>query len=46
VGDKVFETEFLSQRALRLLEDPDESEISALQVSQVEKNKEILSTAE
>jgi phosphoglycerol transferase MdoB-like AlkP superfamily enzyme len=46
VGDKVFETEFLSPGELRMLEAPDESEIAALQVSQVEKNDEILSTAE
>jgi hypothetical protein len=46
VGDKVFETEFLSPGALRVLEDVDEDEVAALQVSQVEKNNEILSSTE
>jgi phosphoglycerol transferase MdoB-like AlkP superfamily enzyme len=46
VSDKVFETEFLSPGELRVLDKPDADEIAALQVSQVEKNDEILSTAE
>jgi phosphoglycerol transferase MdoB-like AlkP superfamily enzyme len=45
-GDKVFETEFLSPGALRLLETPDPEEVAELRISQVEKNNEILSTTE
>jgi hypothetical protein len=46
VDDKVFKTEFLSPSTLKLLEDVDPEEAAELRVSQVEKNKEILSTAE
>ncbi|MDR2770996.1 MAG: LTA synthase family protein [Clostridiales Family XIII bacterium] len=46
VGDKIFETEFLSPQLLRLSEELTPEEAAALQISQVEKNNEILSTAE
>jgi hypothetical protein len=46
VGDEILETDFLSPQALRLLVDLTPEEAAALRVSQVEKNDEILSTAE
>jgi hypothetical protein len=46
IGDKVFETEFLSPQSLKLLEDVSPEDAAVLQVSQVEKHDEILSTAE
>jgi phosphoglycerol transferase MdoB-like AlkP superfamily enzyme len=46
VDGKTIETEFLSPKTLRLLERPDPDEIAALRVSQVEKNREILSVTE
>jgi phosphoglycerol transferase MdoB-like AlkP superfamily enzyme len=46
VGDTIFETEFLSPQTLRLFAELTPEELAALQVSQVEKNNEILSTAE
>jgi hypothetical protein len=46
LGNRVLETEFLSPGELKLLEDVTPEEAAELQVSQVEKRNEILSTTE
>jgi phosphoglycerol transferase MdoB-like AlkP superfamily enzyme len=46
LGDEVLDTIYLSPTVLKLLEDVDPADVVKLKVSQVEKNKEILSTTE
>lgn len=46
IKDKVLDTIFLGPSVLGLLEEVDSQDVSQMKVSQVEKNKEILSTTE
>ena len=46
INEKVLDTIFLGPSILGLLEDVDPKNVSEMKVSQVEKNKEILSTTE
>ena len=46
MGDKVLDTIYLGPSILGLLEEVDKEDVSKMKVSQVEKNKEILSTTE
>ncbi len=46
IGDEVLDTIFLGSTVLGLLEEVNPNDVSKMKVSQVEKNKEILSTTE